>query len=407
MRIPLAPLGITKEDIESAISVLHSGQVTLGSKVAEFEESMAKYLGVSRFVMVNSGSSANLVILESLLRPSNSKSNLSRGDKVIVPAIAWPTTVWPVIQLGLTPVFVDVNYETLGLDLDKTREVLSKDERIKAIFLIQPLGLTLNMREFLKLSTDFGVLLIEDTCESLGSEFESKKAGTFGIANSFSFYFSHHLTTMEGGGVATNREDIAEDLLSIRSHGWSRNRKDHNKWSSKFEEIDPRFMFVSAGYNVRPMEVQAAIGLSQLNRITENIERRRRIAEEVSRALVGTSLRVVGDAHLTSNKGDTKQHSWMLLPIRCEIDAGFSASTICKKLESVGIETRPPLTGNFTKQPALSNIMKTETLDLEFANADKAVEDTFLITCHHDLSDSELNYVIEKLNLISKECITG
>ena len=199
MKIPLASLGFTESDIEAAIDVLRTGELTIGKKVAEFEKAMAKYLNVKHFIMVNSGSSANLAIIESLVRPSSSEPLLPVGSKVIVPSIAWPTTVWPIIQLGLEPVFVDIDQKTLGVDLKQARKVLEKDRSIKALLIIHPLGLCLDGEELKKLCEDFRLILLEDNCESLGSAFNGEMAGTLGKAGSFSFYFSHHLTTMEGG----------------------------------------------------------------------------------------------------------------------------------------------------------------------------------------------------------------
>jgi CDP-4-dehydro-6-deoxyglucose reductase, E1 len=298
VKIPLASLGFSDTDIEAAIAVLRTGELTIGKKVAEFEIAMAKYLNVKHFIMVNSGSSANLAIIESLVRPSNGEALLPSGSRVIVPAIAWPTTVWPIIQLGLEPVFVDIDQKTLGVDLVKARKVLEKDRTIKALMIIHPLGLCLDGDELKQLCEDFGLILLEDNCESLGSAFNGKMAGTLGKAGSFSFYFSHHLTTMEGGGIATNDFELAQDLQSIRSHGWSRNRTDHKKWEAENPEIDSRFMFVSAGYNIRPMEIQAAIGLSQLQRLPKNIQRRQEIATYIHNEITGSKFELIGHEYL-------------------------------------------------------------------------------------------------------------
>ena len=315
MKIPLASLGFTESDIEAAIDVLRTGELTIGKKVAEFEMAMAEYLKVKHFIMVNSGSSANLAIIESLVRPSSGEPLLPTGSRVIVPAIAWPTTVWPIIQLGLEPVFVDIDQRTLGLDLKEVRKVLEKDRSIKALMIIHPLGLCLDGEELKKLCEDFGLILLEDNCESLGSAFNGEMAGTLGKAGSFSFYFSHHLTTMEGGGIATNDFEVAQDLQSIRSHGWSRNRTDHKKWELENPEIDSRFMFVSAGYNIRPMEIQAAIGLSQLKRLPENIQRRQEIARYIHNEIKDSKFELIGHEYLKSDE-ELNRHTWMLLSIR-------------------------------------------------------------------------------------------
>jgi len=169
MRVPLAPSGLRDKDIESVVSVLKSGNVTMGEKVKEFESQMASYLGTRYFVMMNSGSSANLALLEILMRPSRGVPRLQQGDSVLVPAIAWPTTVWPIIQLGLNPVFVDVRKETLEMDLDKAEIEIKKNSQVKAIFPIHPLGYGIDNLSLNRLSETYDLVLINDVCESLGS----------------------------------------------------------------------------------------------------------------------------------------------------------------------------------------------------------------------------------------------
>ena len=402
MKIPLASLGFTESDIEAAIDVLRTGELTIGKKVAEFEKAMAKYLNVKHFIMVNSGSSANLAIIESLVRPSSSEPLLPVGSKVIVPSIAWPTTVWPIIQLGLEPVFVDIDQKTLGLDLKEARKVLEKDRSIKALMIIHPLGLCLDGEELKKLCEDFGLILLEDNCESLGSAFNGEMAGTLGKAGSFSFYFSHHLTTMEGGGIATNDFETAQDLQSIRSHGWSRNRTDHKKWELENQEIDSRFMFVSAGYNIRPMEIQAAIGLSQLKRLPKNIRRRQEIAGYIHNEIKDSKFELIGHEYLQPNE-EINRHTWMLLSIRA-INSNFKElKSYMRLLEELEIDTRPPLTGNFTKQPALKKLLPTLSSGNNYPMADKISESTFLVACHHDLTDAQVEFLGQSLKLIQKK----
>ena len=402
MKIPLASLGFTESDIEAAIDVLRTGELTIGKKVAEFEKAMAKYLNVKHFIMVNSGSSANLAIIESLVRPSSSEPLLPVGSKVIIPSIAWPTTVWPIIQLGLEPVFVDIDQKTLGVDFKQARKVLEKDRSIKALMIIHPLGLCLDGEELKKLCEDFGLILLEDNCESLGSAFNGEMAGTLGKAGSFSFYFSHHLTTMEGGGIATNDFEVAQDLQSIRSHGWSRNRTDHKKWELENPEIDSRFMFVAAGYNIRPMEIQAAIGLSQLKRLPENIQRRQEIARYIHNEIKDSKFELIGHEYLKSDE-ELNRHTWMLLPIRA-IDSKFKElKSYMRSLEDLEIDTRPPLTGNFTKQPALKKLLPTLSLESNYPMADKISESTFLVACHHDLTDAQVEFLGQTLKLIQKK----
>ena len=399
MKIPLASSGLRDKDIAKLNQVLNSGNVTMGEQVRNFESSMAKYLGVDHFIMVNSGSSANLAIFEALLRPAKTEPILRVGDEVLVPAIAWPTTIWPVIQLGLKPVFCDVNPDTYGIDMVLARAILTQTQhKIRAIFPIHPLGYALDSSEIHKLCLEFDLVEIYDTCEALGSFRNSVHAGTDGIAASFSFYFSHHLTTMEGGGVATNSSTLADDLRSIRSHGWSRDRADSSEWIYGNSNTDKKFTFVSTGFNLRPMEIQAAVGISQLEDLDSFIEKRRKIASMVKSAIEGTFLSLIeGDAVDTAN---AKQHSRMLIAIQDERGRN-SKETVRAALEKRGIETRPPLTGNFLAQPAAKRVIDRSFDPSNFANAQYLTDNSFLIGCHHDYSADQIRFLIDSLHEIA------
>lgn len=401
MKIPLASSGLRQVDIEAAITVINSGNLTMGENVANFETQMALYLGVSNFVMMNSGSSANLAIFEALLRPAIGEPMLKRGDGIIVPAIAWPTTVWPIIQLGLKPIFVDIDSQTLGIDLQKSLEQIKiKENNVKAIFPIHPLGRALNNSELEKICNNFNLILINDVCESLGSWQNGKHTGTSGLGGSFSFYFSHHITTMEGGGVCTNNENFANDLRSIRSHGWSRDRKDVTKWNNKSTKNDAKFLFITSGFNVRPMEIQAAIGLSQLKDLDKFIERRRQIAKYVGSFLTNSEYYLIG-SDVLDNENLQDSHSWMLLPIQCVSRDGIEGKRkMLNHFESNEIETRPVLTGNFLDQPAMKRIYKESPDPRNFPIADKVSNSTFLIGAHHDLSDLQVEFIGEKISEI-------
>jgi CDP-4-dehydro-6-deoxyglucose reductase, E1 len=399
MRVPLASAGLRSEDIEAAIEVLQSGNLTMGKKVIEFEKMMADYLGVKHFVMMNSGSSANLAIFEAMLRPSRGEPLLRQGDGVLVPAIAWPTTIWPVVQLGLVPIFVDVNRETLALDLTAAGESIRNAKcPVRAIFPIHPLGRALNSSEFESFASDNDLTYISDVCESLGSFENGSHAGVTGLAGSFSFYFSHHITTMEGGGVATNNLAFADDLRSIRSHGWSRDRSDVSEWTNDVSGTDAKFLFVTTGYNVRPMEIQAAIGINQIRDIDEFVKRRRNIAVRVIGALsAGSELSVVG---VDSNQFtyESSANSWMLIPIRVGGENSKSRKyKILEDLESRGVETRPVLTGNFLSQPAMNRIDGNHLPASNFPVATEITETCFLVGAHHDLSSEQIDHLCKSL----------
>ncbi len=402
MKIPLASLGLRQKDITAAEAVLKSGQLTMGKKVAEFESAIAQYLGVKHFVMVNSGSSANLIIFEALLRPSNGEPKLRIGDGVLVPAVAWPTTVWPLIQLGLRPVFVDVDSENIGIDLKHAQAIIDKDSGVRAIFPIHPLGFGIDHELLNQFVEKNSIILINDVCESLGSWRGSVHAGTSGLAASFSFYFSHHITTMEGGGVATNDFNFANDLRAMRSHGWSRDRfQPETLPLSEDRSINQeKFQFITTGYNVRPMEIQAAIGIEQLKDLDDFVNRRREIARQIHSSLEGTVFQVI-DGGAFSDSETEKAHSWMLICIRIlkTLNVGDTLR-IEKLLNDYGIESRPVLTGNFLRQPAMKLFHDMPHPEL-FPNSELIARSYFMVGAHHDLSDDQICYLSDSLRAIA------
>ena len=409
MKIPLTSAGLRDCDIAAAETVLRSGQLTMGAKVAEFERKMALYLGAEYFVMVNSGSSANLVIFEAMMRPSKGKPLLKAGDGVLVPAVAWPTTIWPIVQLGLRPVFVDVDKNTIAIDLDLAKNILQKDPGIEAIFPIHPLGFGLDGVELKEFSERHSIHLINDACESLGSWRGKSHAGLSGLAASFSFYFSHHITTMEGGGVATNSLNFANDLRAIRSHGWSRDRFDVEEWNamstkqlltSEISINQSKFQFITTGYNVRPMEIQAAIGLEQLQALDGFVLRRRGVAKSVKQALEGTIFEVI-DCGSLSGIEEESSHSWMLICIRINRDLSQEdRNRIEGGLEAYEIESRPVLTGNFLNQPAIL-LLQNMPLGSEFPIADYISSNYFMVSAHHDLTEAQIDYLSTSLRSIA------
>ena len=404
MRVPLASSGLRESDIELINQVLRSGNLTMGSEVKKFEKLMCEYLKVKNFVMVNSGSSANLLMFEALLRPTKSKPRLHLGDGILVPAIAWPTTIWPIIQLGLVPIFVDIDPKTLAIDLDKAQDLIDLTKiPVAGIFPIHPLGYAIPPSQLKSFIEKNNLLLINDTCESLGSWNENLHAGTFGIAGSFSFYFSHHITTMEGGGIATNDDEYADDLRSMRSHGWSRDRSDAIDWNTRALNNNEKFLFISTGYNFRPMEIQAVVGSAQILQIDEFVNRRRQIAKRVSESLLGTELKVIGSESLTDSKLE-KTNSWMLIPIYVSgVNPTYKKKLIIEELEKKEIETRPVLTGNFLAQPAIQRITRYTADYRSFVVAQDITENPFLVGAHHDLSEDQIVFLCKTLKSITNK----
>ena len=404
MRVPLASSGLRESDIELINQVLRSGNLTMGSEVKKFEKLMCGYLKVKNFVMVNSGSSANLLMFEALLRPTKSKPRLHLGDGILVPAIAWPTTIWPIIQLGLVPIFVDIDPKTLAIDLVKAQDLIDLTKiPVAGIFPIHPLGYSIPPSQLKLFTEKNNILLINDACESLGSWSEDLHAGTFGIAGSFSFYFSHHITTMEGGGIATNDDEYADDLRSMRSHGWSRDRSDALDWNTRALNNNEKFLFISTGYNFRPMEIQAVVGSAQILQIDEFVNRRKQIAKRINAALLGTELKVIGSESLGVRELE-KTNSWMLIPIYVSgVNSTYKKKLIVEELEKNEIETRPVLTGNFLAQPAIQRITRYATDYKNFTAAQDVTENAFLVGAHHDLSEGQIVFLCETLKSIANK----
>jgi CDP-6-deoxy-D-xylo-4-hexulose-3-dehydrase len=303
-----------------------------------------------------------------------------------------------VIQLGLIPLFVDVDPKTLALDLTKAQELIDNARiPVAGLFPIHPLGYAIPPSLLDEFTKKNDLILISDVCESLGSWSEGMHAGTSGVAGSFSFYFSHHITTMEGGGVATNDSDLADDLRSMRSHGWSRDRSDVSEWTAHVSSNDSKFLFVSTGYNVRPMEIQAVIGSSQIKEINNFVDRRRSIARKVVESLADTELTVIGMESL-SQDGDEQTNSWMLIPIYVTgRNAASRKKIIVEALERKHIETRPVLTGNFLAQPAIQRITKYAIESKSFNVAQDITDKAFMVGAHHDLSDEQINFLCQSL----------
>jgi CDP-6-deoxy-D-xylo-4-hexulose-3-dehydrase len=394
---PLAANTLAAEEISAAKAVLDSGLLTMGRKVQNFENAFASWVGAKHALMVNSGSSANLLMVDLMLRRSSSTPLWQTGDEVLVPALAWPTTVWPLVQLGLTPVFVDVDPKTLAIDLDSARSVLGP--KVKGMFLIHVLGQVPNMQKYLGFLADNEMQLIEDCCESLGGHFEGSHAGTFGVMGSFSFYFSHHLTTIEGGMIVTGDSALYDDLLSVRAHGWTRGRSDKAQWKGTYPELDERFLFVTAGYNVRPTEIQGAIGSVQLGKLDDMLDARQRLARKV-RDWAGQYapwLELIGAERLPMARDAMERrertHSWMMLPFRLSPDAPVDLGNLKSHLEARSVETRPIIAGNLARHPAAQRFQIRSATSL--IGCDDLLRRGFMIGCHPVLDD----HVFETLEL--------
>jgi CDP-6-deoxy-D-xylo-4-hexulose-3-dehydrase len=355
-RIPLITPSYGPEEVNEAIDSLLSTRVTMGEKVKHFERLFAEYIGVKHAVMVNSGSSANLLALSILTNPGI-KNPIQAGDEVITPAVTWSTTVFPIINCGAVPVLVDIDKDNFNISLEGIKKAITGKTR--AIIPVHLLGNPCLMDGLMQIAREHNLYVIEDACEAHGAEFKGRKVGSFGDISTFSFFFSHHITTIEGGMLLTNNDRYAELARGLRVFGWIRDLKDKDKIAKKHREIDPRFLFINIGYNFRPMELQGGFGIHQIKKLEKFIEIRRENARFWHDKLKKYSRYFT----LHEEKAGTR-HVWFGYPVIVSAKAGFTCKELVAFLEKKGLETRPIMAGNIVEQPAmkLANYRKVGTL---------------------------------------------
>ncbi|MGZ8983220.1 MAG: DegT/DnrJ/EryC1/StrS family aminotransferase [Methylotenera sp.] len=340
-KFPLATASWGKEEIDAMQRVIASGIFTMGANVQAFERDFAKYVGSRHCVMVNSGSSANLLMIAALFYTKNPKLKLQRGDEVIVPAVSWSTTYYPLYQYGLKIKFVDIDLHTLNYDLDQLEQAVT--DKTRAIMAVNLLG---NPNDFGRIQQIIGerdIVLIEDNCESMGATYKGKQAGTFGVMGSFSSFFSHHISTMEGGLIVTDDEEVYQILLSLRAHGWTRNLPKQNlvcsdKSDDPFEES---FRFVLPGYNVRPLDMEGALGVEQVKRLPKLVEERRRNGKLLQTTLANHSEIII--------QKEIGESSWFGFSLVIRPGSKLTRKALVAKLNELGFECRPIVAGNFAK----------------------------------------------------------
>lgn len=356
-RFQLASSTWGEEEKAAMLRVIESGMFTMGAEVAAFEEQFARYIGSRYCVMVNSGSSANLLMTAALFYKK--ENPLQRGDEVIVPAVSWSTTYFPLYQYGLKLRFVDINIETLNYDLDRLEAALSSNTRM--IMAVNLLG---NPNDFGRINQNINgrdILLLEDNCEAMGATYNGKMAGAFGIMGSFSSFFSHHISTMEGGMVVTDDEELYHILLSLRSHGWTRHLPKHNKVCGEKSDdtFEESFRFVLPGYNLRPLELEGAIGVEQLKKLPTFIEQRRENAKYFQEVMKNHP-----DLMIQKEIGES---SWFGFSLVIRKESSMTRKELIKKLNDKGFECRPIVAGNFATNEAVKFLDADFPFELEHA----------------------------------------
>lgn len=381
---PLATSTWDEKELQAIQSVIDRDMYTMGSSVVQFEKDFSTFIGRRYSVMVSSGSTANLIATAALFYTKNPK--LKRGDEVIVPAVSWSTTYYPLHQYGLKLKFVDIDLETLNYDLTALKEAIT--DKTKMIMVVNLLG---NANDFENINTmikDKDIILLEDNCESMGAEYKGKQAGTFGIMGTFSTFFSHHMATMEGGFVTTDDEELYHILLSLRAHGWTRNLPKENLVCKKSDDwFEESFRFVLPGYNVRPVEMSGAIGIEQLKKLPDFLLQRRKNAK-----LFVELFENHPDFMVQKEIGNS---SWFGFSLIIKPTSSLKRADVVKKLMDKKIDCRPIVTGNFTRNEVMKYF--DYSIHKELSNADYLHENGFFVGNHQINLDVELRYLLEVL----------
>ena len=396
--------GFSNEDISIGKKVLNSKRITMASYTRKFELVFARKLGAKYALMVNSGSSANLLATFAAGNPLK-KNHLNRGDEVLIPALCWSTSIWPLVQFGLKPVLVDIDIQTLNINIEDLIKKITK--KTKAIMLINVLGISSDLFKIKKIANKYKLIIIEDNCESLGSRLKNKYLGTFGDYGSYSFYYSHQITSGEGGMITCNKKEDYDILFALRSHGWlggtrhyKRSLKSYNQYAKQNPQLDPRYIFINSGFNLRPTDIQAAIAHNQFNRL-DKLKKFRNINRNLLLNKITKSKKWNNQFQFISIPKNIDP-SWMGLPILLSNRFKNKKKKFMTILDKMGIETRPIISGNFANQPAakLYNLCKKNE---KFENSQKVQDLGFLIGLHtRKISKSNLKLIHDAFFMIDQ-----
>ena len=345
-RYPLSTSTWQKEEYDALQNVIDSNNFTMGEKVKQYEENFANFIGSKYSIMVNSGSSANLLMIAALFYTKKNELKLKRGDEIIVPAVSWSTTYIPLYQYGLKLKFVDIDIHTLNYDLEKLEEAVNNKTR--AIMVVNLLGNPNNFNQINNIIANKEIILIEDNCESLGAKFNKKYCGTYGIMGTFSSFYSHHICTMEGGMIVTDDIELYHILLSLRAHGWTRDLPEENQICKKQDDnsFNELFRFILPGFNVRPLEMEGALGIEQLKRLPNIISERRKNARLIKEIFYNHPDIMIQE--------EIDESSWFGFSLVIKPNSKLKRENLLLKLKILGFETRPIVAGNFTKNEVVN-----------------------------------------------------
>jgi CDP-6-deoxy-D-xylo-4-hexulose-3-dehydrase len=370
--------------------------LTANRYAEEFEAGFADYLGLNNAMLVNSGSSANLVAVTALTSPYLNERQLKLGDEVITVAAAFPTTVAPLIQNGLVPVFVDVNLGDYTAIPERLADAIGPKTR--AIVMAHTMGVPFNLDVVLNVAEKYGLWIIEDNCDALGSRYRDRLTGTFGHLATYSFYPAHHITMGEGGCITTNDDTLARIVRSIRDWGrdcycaGGENNTCGKRFSQQFATLplgyDHKYVYSHIGYNLKLTDMQAAIGCAQMKKLPSFIAQRKANFQRLT-----TMLCPYEDRLILPKATEYSDPSWFGFVITVREDAGFSRNELTRFLENNRIETRNLFSGNLLRHPAFESITRRVVGDLK--NTDIIMNNTFFIGVYPGLSSQQLEYVEE------------
>ncbi|MGH1590643.1 DegT/DnrJ/EryC1/StrS family aminotransferase [Methylobacterium phyllosphaerae] len=369
LTLPLATETWDDAELQAIERVLKSRRFTMGEEVRSFEIDFAKTFGSRFAIMTNSGSSANLLMLSGLLY--HPRKLLTERCEIIVPTVSWSTTYYPINQLNMDMRFVDIDITTLNSPVESIREAIT--ERTRAVLAVNLLGNPCQLDKIKALCDEFNILLIEDNCESMGASLNGKFTGTFGICGSFSTYFSHHISTMEGGLVVTDDEELYHTMLSLRAHGWLREQPKHSHLYQEIDEFNRSFRFVLPGYNLRPLEMSGAIGKEQLRKLPGFVEHRRKNADRFTEIFCDQAFAII--------QREIGKSSWFGFSLVLGGALEGRRAEVVRFLNKAGIETRPIVSGNFLANPVIEHLRYT--ISGGVSNAERVDRDGLFIGNHH------------------------
>lgn len=355
---PLVPKKFTKDEIDVAVQSLNTDQWTLGPSVRQFESEFARTVGSKYAVMVNSGSSANLVAITSYF--FRKQNPLKRGDEVLVPALAWATTWAPLWQLGLKPRVVDIDLHTLNVETEAFRRAITP--KTKMLIAVSILGNPADLKGARELCREKNLHFMEDNCESIAATVDGRQAGTFGELGTFSFFYSHHISTIEGGMIVTDNEEMYHLCLALRAHGWTRDLPAGSPLLPRTKSAFPAYNFLFPGYNVRPIEMSAAIGSVQLKKLPAMVKERRSNYKKFQAMMKN-------HPKFTTQREKYGEGSWFAFTLILPAGHGEQRDLLYEALKEAGIESRMITGGSFMKHPMaeffeLSSDGGTEVADL-------------------------------------------